>query len=70
MAAPTIPISAKENLRDPIEIRVDVVHPTPVAAVDFPAATVVRTLAKHGEAIRGIQEHLLGVPIQEELSAL
>ncbi|GJR34451.1 hypothetical protein Tco_1210135 [Tanacetum coccineum] len=39
MAAPTIPISAKENLGDPIEIRVDVVHPVPVIVVAFPAAT-------------------------------
>ncbi|GJS60047.1 hypothetical protein Tco_0654831 [Tanacetum coccineum] len=70
MAAPTIPVFAEENLRDPIEIRVDVVHPAPVAAVAFPAATVVRTLSQHREAIRGIQEHLLGVPIQEELTAL
>ncbi|GKD00602.1 hypothetical protein Tco_1170876 [Tanacetum coccineum] len=70
MAAPTTPVFAEENLRDPIEIRVDVVHPAPVAAVAFPTATVVRTLAQHGEAIRGIQEHLLGVPIQEELTAL
>ncbi|GJV50586.1 hypothetical protein Tco_1446327 [Tanacetum coccineum] len=70
MAAPTILVFAEENLRDPIEIRVDVVHPTPVAAVAFPAMTVVRTLAQHGEAIRGLQEHLLGVPIQEELAAL
>ncbi|GKG29102.1 hypothetical protein Tco_0416467, partial [Tanacetum coccineum] len=28
------------------------------------------TLAQHREAIRGIQEHLLEVPIQEELRAL
>ncbi|GKB54444.1 hypothetical protein Tco_0905197, partial [Tanacetum coccineum] len=39
MAAPTIPVFAEENLRDPIEIRVDVVHPAPVAAVAFPTAT-------------------------------
>nr|GEU41365.1 putative reverse transcriptase domain-containing protein [Tanacetum cinerariifolium] len=32
--------------------------------------TVVRTQAQHGEAIRGIQEQLLGVPIQKELTAL
>ncbi|GJS36145.1 putative reverse transcriptase domain-containing protein [Tanacetum coccineum] len=32
--------------------------------------SMVRTQAQHGEAIRGIQEHLLGVPIQEELTAL
>ncbi|GKG16068.1 hypothetical protein Tco_0358391, partial [Tanacetum coccineum] len=70
MAAPTIPFSVKENLGDPIEIKVDVVHPAPVAAVAFPAMTVVMTLAQYGEAIRGIQEHLLRVPIQEELTAL
>ncbi|GKB86823.1 hypothetical protein Tco_0959095, partial [Tanacetum coccineum] len=47
-----------------------VIHPEPVAAVAFPAATIVRTQAQHGEAIQGIQEHLLGVPIQKELTAL
>ncbi|GJR44999.1 hypothetical protein Tco_1313102 [Tanacetum coccineum] len=66
----TIPVSAEENLGDPIDIRVDIIHPEPVAAVAFPAAAIVRTQAQHGEAIRGIQEHLLGVPIQEELTAL
>ncbi|GJV12479.1 hypothetical protein Tco_1354020 [Tanacetum coccineum] len=70
MAAPTINVSAEENLGDPIEIRVDVVHPAPVATVVFPAAIIMRTLAQHGEAIRGIQDHLLGMPIQEELTAL
>ncbi|GJS04427.1 hypothetical protein Tco_0320935 [Tanacetum coccineum] len=70
MAASTIPVSAKENLMDPIDIRVDVIHPEPVAAVAFPAAAIIRTQAQHGEAIRGIQEHLLGVHIQEELTAL
>ncbi|GKE80425.1 hypothetical protein Tco_1550425, partial [Tanacetum coccineum] len=70
MAAPTIHVSAKENLRDPIDIRVDIIYPEPVATVAFPAATVVRTQAQHGEAIQGIQEHLLGVPIQEEPTTL
>nr|GFD29475.1 hypothetical protein [Tanacetum cinerariifolium] len=36
----------------------------------FLAAAVVRTQAQYREAIRGILEHLLGVPIQEELTAL
>ncbi|GKF08247.1 hypothetical protein Tco_0042471, partial [Tanacetum coccineum] len=36
----------------------------------FPAAAVVRTQAQHGEAIRGILEHLQGVPIEEEMSTL
>nr|GEW68706.1 hypothetical protein [Tanacetum cinerariifolium] len=64
MAAPTILVSAEENLGDPIDIRVDIIHPEPVAAVAFPAA------GGGGGAIRGIHEQLLGVPIQEELTAL
>ncbi|GJU75826.1 hypothetical protein Tco_1272896 [Tanacetum coccineum] len=76
MAAPTIPVSAEENLRDPIDIRVDIIHPEPVAAIAFPAAIVVRTLARHGEVIGGIQERLLEMPtqmweeIEEELLTL
>ncbi|GJW44644.1 hypothetical protein Tco_0073443 [Tanacetum coccineum] len=65
----TIPVSSKENLGDPINIRVDIIYPKPVAIVAFPAATVVRTEAQHGEAIRGIHEHLLRVPIQEGATA-
>ncbi|GKF06647.1 hypothetical protein Tco_0037315, partial [Tanacetum coccineum] len=59
MAAPTTPVPVEENLRDLIEIRVDIAHPSPVAAIAFPAVTVVRTLAQHGEVIRGIQERYL-----------
>ncbi|GJT31704.1 hypothetical protein Tco_0922123 [Tanacetum coccineum] len=70
MAAPTIHVSIEENLEDPINIKVDIIHPEPVVAVAFPAAAVVRTLAQHGEAIWGMQGHLLGVPIQEELTAI
>ncbi|GJQ99306.1 hypothetical protein Tco_0522291 [Tanacetum coccineum] len=40
MVAPTIPVSAKENLGDPIEIRMDIVHPAPVATVAFPTTTI------------------------------
>nr|GEY89356.1 hypothetical protein [Tanacetum cinerariifolium] len=65
---PTLPVSAEKHLGDPIEIRVDIVHPAPVDV--FPATTMVRTLAKHGEAIRGIHGHLQGVPINEEMNAL
>ncbi|GKA11567.1 ribonuclease H-like domain-containing protein [Tanacetum coccineum] len=68
MVAPSIPVfvdSAQGSFGDMIDIDVDVIHPKPVAAVAFPAA-----LAQHGEAIRGIHEHLVGVPIQEELTAL
>ncbi|GJU96066.1 hypothetical protein Tco_1320822 [Tanacetum coccineum] len=68
MDAPTLPVSTERNLGDPIDIRVYIVHPAPVDV--FPVATVVRTLAQHGEAIRGIHGHLQGVPINEEMSAL
>ncbi|GJY86015.1 putative reverse transcriptase domain-containing protein [Tanacetum coccineum] len=70
MDAPTILVSAEENLRDPIDIRVDIIHPEPVVAVAFSVAVVVRTQAQHGEAIRGILEHLQGVPIEEEMGTL
>ncbi|GJR98904.1 hypothetical protein Tco_0271078 [Tanacetum coccineum] len=43
--------AAKRILEDPIEIEWHFVHPTPVDV--FPAVTMVRTLAQHGEAIRG-----------------
>nr|GEX10779.1 hypothetical protein [Tanacetum cinerariifolium] len=64
MATPTIYVSAEENLGDPIEIRVDIVHPTPIAAVAFPVVIVVRTLARHEDVIGGIQERLLDMPTQ------
>ncbi|GKB81433.1 hypothetical protein Tco_0948328 [Tanacetum coccineum] len=40
MAAPTILVYAEENLRDPIDIRVDIIHPEPIVVVDFPAAAI------------------------------
>nr|GEU78452.1 reverse transcriptase domain-containing protein [Tanacetum cinerariifolium] len=58
MDAPTLPVSAEKNPGDPIDIKVDIVHPTPADV--FPATTVVRILAQHGEAIRGIHGHLEG----------
>ncbi|GKD74114.1 hypothetical protein Tco_1332396 [Tanacetum coccineum] len=73
MVVPTIPVSADSfegGFEDTIDIGVDVIHPVPVALVVFPVATVVMTLAQHGEAIRGIHDHLPEVPIQEELRAL
>ncbi|GJR51733.1 hypothetical protein Tco_1402254 [Tanacetum coccineum] len=72
MAAPTIHVSAEENLGDPINIRVDIIHPEPIAVVVFPAVAIVVTQDQHKERanIRGHHEHLLGVPIQEELMAL
>nr|GEZ62082.1 reverse transcriptase domain-containing protein [Tanacetum cinerariifolium] len=68
MDAPTLPVFAKKNPGDPIDIRVDIVYP--MAADVFLIATVVRILAQHGEAIRGIHGHLEGVPINEEMNAL
>ncbi|GJR69851.1 hypothetical protein Tco_0015916 [Tanacetum coccineum] len=39
-------LSLLRRLRDPIDIRVDIIHLEPVAAVAFPVTTVVRTLAQ------------------------
>ncbi|GJU54720.1 hypothetical protein Tco_1228434 [Tanacetum coccineum] len=49
MAAPTIHVSAEENLRDPIDIKVDIIHPEPVAVVVFPAAAVDLVMLDWGE---------------------
>ncbi|GJX21396.1 hypothetical protein Tco_0224073 [Tanacetum coccineum] len=38
MATPTIFVPAEENLGDPIDIRVDIIHPELVATVAFPTA--------------------------------
>nr|GEX27807.1 hypothetical protein [Tanacetum cinerariifolium] len=70
LTVPTIPISAEEHLGDLINIRMDIIHLEPDAAVAFLTAAVVKTQAQHGEAIRGIQEQLLGMPIQKDLTAL
>nr|GEV95272.1 putative reverse transcriptase domain-containing protein [Tanacetum cinerariifolium] len=35
MAAPTTPVSAEENLRDPIDIRMDIIHLELIAAIIF-----------------------------------
>nr|GEZ04019.1 reverse transcriptase domain-containing protein [Tanacetum cinerariifolium] len=43
MATPTILVSVEENLGDPIDIRMDIIHPEPVAAVAFPVAAVELT---------------------------
>ncbi|GJZ27581.1 hypothetical protein Tco_0571834 [Tanacetum coccineum] len=64
MVAPTIPVSAEENLGDPIDMRMDIIHPKPIVVVAFLAATVVRTLARHGEVIGSIHERLLEMPTQ------
>ncbi|GJZ72278.1 hypothetical protein Tco_0636129, partial [Tanacetum coccineum] len=71
--APTIPVSADSsegNFKDAIDIGLDVVHLVPVATDAFPVVTIVMILASHGEAIRGIHEHLQGVPIEEEMTSL
>nr|GEW68393.1 hypothetical protein [Tanacetum cinerariifolium] len=45
MYAPTIPVSAEENLGDPINIRVDIIHLEPDVAVTYPAAAVEELMA-------------------------
>nr|GEX70222.1 hypothetical protein [Tanacetum cinerariifolium] len=54
MVAPTIPVSAEENLRVPIDIRVDIIHPKPVVAVSFPVVAVARV--KIEQQLAAVQE--------------
>nr|GEV14433.1 hypothetical protein [Tanacetum cinerariifolium] len=73
MDAPTIPVSADSfegNIGDTIDIGMDAVYLVPVAVVAFLAVTIVMTLARHEEAIRGIHEHLQRIPIEEDMSTL
>nr|GEW38162.1 hypothetical protein [Tanacetum cinerariifolium] len=62
--------SPEESFRETIKIGVDVTHHIPVTSAIFPASVIVMRLAQHGEAIRGIQEHLLEVPVHAELRTL
>ncbi|GJX12864.1 hypothetical protein Tco_0204622, partial [Tanacetum coccineum] len=73
MAAPAVFDSVdsfEESFGETIKIGVDVTHPMFVTLAVFFASTVMMRLDQHREAIRGIQEHLLEVTIQEELMAL
>ncbi|GJR85131.1 putative reverse transcriptase domain-containing protein [Tanacetum coccineum] len=45
MATPSIPVPAEENLGDPIDVRMDIIHPEPVVVVAFPASTVEELMA-------------------------
>nr|GEU82230.1 hypothetical protein [Tanacetum cinerariifolium] len=56
MATPAILVSAKENLGDPIDIRMNIIHPEPVAVVAFPAAAVSKQ--EHEEHLKLILELL------------
>ncbi|GJS51432.1 hypothetical protein Tco_0624794 [Tanacetum coccineum] len=84
MAAPTIPVSAEENIRDLIDIRVDIIHLEPVVAVAFPVAAVVRmgmteaeNASLHGkiktmEAIEMVtrsQERMTRMEMEQELAS-
>ncbi|GKF47801.1 hypothetical protein Tco_0137603, partial [Tanacetum coccineum] len=78
MAAPTIPVSAKENLGDPIDSRMYIIHPEPVAVVTFPAAAVaenasLRARIKTTEAIEKItrnRERQARIKIEQQLAAV
>nr|GEZ23830.1 hypothetical protein [Tanacetum cinerariifolium] len=43
MATLAIPVSAEENLGDPINIRMDIIHVEPVTVVAFPATPIELT---------------------------
>ncbi|GKC40297.1 hypothetical protein Tco_1052681 [Tanacetum coccineum] len=78
---PTIPVPA-EDLRDPIEIRVDIVHLEPVVAVAFPAAgrdiaeeenASLRARIKTMEAVEKVtrnHERLACIGIEQQLATV
>ncbi|GKA02794.1 putative reverse transcriptase domain-containing protein [Tanacetum coccineum] len=55
MDAPTIPVSAEENLGDPIDIRVDIIHPEPVAHLLFLQAAITARV-KIEQQLAAVQE--------------
>nr|GEZ47612.1 hypothetical protein [Tanacetum cinerariifolium] len=78
MAAHTILVPTEENLRDPIDIRVDIIHPDPVAAVAFPAAAVAENASLHArikitEAIEKVtrnRERQARIRIEQQLAVV
>ncbi|GJS44072.1 hypothetical protein Tco_0569115 [Tanacetum coccineum] len=69
MDATTIPVSAEENLGDPIDIRVDIIHPDPIAAVAFHAAAVIKTLEAI-ETITRSQEKRTRMEMERQLASV
>ncbi|GKD80993.1 hypothetical protein Tco_1347832 [Tanacetum coccineum] len=69
MAAPTIPVSAKENLGDTIEIRVDIIHLEPVVAVACPVASVIKTMEAI-ETITRSQEKRVRMEMVRQLASV
>nr|GFC74264.1 hypothetical protein [Tanacetum cinerariifolium] len=78
MAAPTIHVSAEEHLGDPINIRMDIIHPEPDAAITFLTAAVaenasLRARIKTTKAIEKItrkHERQDCVEIEQQLAAV
>ncbi|GJW37549.1 hypothetical protein Tco_0060469 [Tanacetum coccineum] len=80
MAASTIPVSAEENLADPIDIRVDVIHPEPVDQLSLSAAHIaeaenasLQARIKTTEAIEKIthnRERQARVKIEQQLAVV
>ncbi|GJZ74568.1 hypothetical protein Tco_0639033 [Tanacetum coccineum] len=71
--APTIPISVEENLRDPIDIRMNIIHPKPITVVAFPAATVVggdRGGAADSERERASKAKTEGITLRSRVRSL
>nr|GEU99744.1 hypothetical protein [Tanacetum cinerariifolium] len=83
IAAPTIPVSAEENLREPIDIKIDIIHPEPITVelvalrfrVDIAEAANVslRARIKTTEAIEKItcrRKRQAHVEIKQQLAAV
>ncbi|GJT56214.1 putative reverse transcriptase domain-containing protein [Tanacetum coccineum] len=78
MAAPIIPVSVEENLGDPIDIKMDIIHLETVVVVAFPAAAVaenasLRARIKTTVAIEKItqnRERQARIKIEQQLAAV
>nr|GEX02208.1 putative reverse transcriptase domain-containing protein [Tanacetum cinerariifolium] len=73
MARPVISVSAEENRRDPIDIKMDISHPEPVATVAFPAtvvqlAAVQKSQRQDRENFRKLKELVTTPSEMKELS--
>ncbi|GKC62598.1 hypothetical protein Tco_1095196 [Tanacetum coccineum] len=73
MAAPTIHVFAEENLGDLIDIRMDIIHPEPVAAIAFPTSIVVggdRGGAADSERKRANKAETEGITLRARVRSL
>nr|GEU82283.1 putative reverse transcriptase domain-containing protein [Tanacetum cinerariifolium] len=68
MAAPTILVSTEENLGDPIEIKIDIIHPEPVAIRSSRAETEGITLHARVRSLELMETWFHGIVREEKVA--